>query len=51
MPELPEVETVRRGLMTVLEGARLAEVRLRRRMLRVPVPEGFEVELPVAANI
>ena len=28
--------------MTVLEGVRLAHVRLRRRMLRVPVPDDFE---------
>ena len=45
MPELPEVETVRRGLAPVLEGARLAAVTLRRRMLRVPVPDDFEARL------
>ena len=45
MPELPEVETVRRGLATVLDGARLASVTLRRRTLRVPVPDDFEARL------
>ena len=41
MPELPEVETVRRGLAPLLEGAMLAEVRLNRADLRFPFPERF----------
>lgn len=41
MPELPEVETVRRGLAPVLEGARLSRVEARRPDLRFPLPEGF----------
>ena len=41
MPELPEVETVRRGLRPVLEGARLSRVVARRPDLRFPLPEGF----------
>ncbi|MCC7266146.1 MAG: bifunctional DNA-formamidopyrimidine glycosylase/DNA-(apurinic or apyrimidinic site) lyase [Caulobacteraceae bacterium] len=41
MPELPEVETVRRGLEPVLAGARLARVEARRPDLRFPFPEGF----------
>ena len=41
MPELPEVETVRRGLQPVMEGARLARVELRRPDLRFPFPENF----------
>jgi formamidopyrimidine-DNA glycosylase len=41
MPELPEVETVRRGLAPVLEGARLSRVEARRPDLRFPFPEGF----------
>jgi formamidopyrimidine-DNA glycosylase len=45
MPELPEVETVRRGLATVLDGARLSNVVLRRRTLRVPIPDDFEARL------
>ncbi|HEX5380145.1 MAG TPA: bifunctional DNA-formamidopyrimidine glycosylase/DNA-(apurinic or apyrimidinic site) lyase [Phenylobacterium sp.] len=41
MPELPEVETVRRGLQPVLEGRRLSRVEARRPDLRFPFPEGF----------
>jgi formamidopyrimidine-DNA glycosylase len=41
MPELPEVETVRRGLQPVLEGARIERVELRRGNLRFPFPEHF----------
>jgi len=41
MPELPEVETVRRGLAPVLEGCRLERVVLNRQNLRFPFPEGF----------
>jgi len=41
MPELPEVETVRRGLQPVLEGARLSRVEARRADLRFPFPDGF----------
>ena len=41
MPELPEVETVRRGLEPVLTGARLSHVRQNRPDLRFPFPERF----------
>lgn len=41
MPELPEVETVRRGLEPVLKGRRLLRVDIRRPDLRFPFPEGF----------
>ena len=41
MPELPEVETVRRGLAPVLEGRRLARVQALRADLRFPFPDGF----------
>jgi formamidopyrimidine-DNA glycosylase len=41
MPELPEVETVRRGLAPVMEGARIAAVEQRRADLRFPFPDGF----------
>lgn len=41
MPELPEVETVRRGLTPVLEGARLSHVRINRPDLRFPFPDQF----------
>ena len=45
MPELPEVETVRRGLVGALEGRRLVRVRARRPDLRFPLPPGFEKRL------
>ncbi len=41
MPELPEVETVRRGLSPVLDGARLTRVEARRPDLRFPLPVDF----------
>jgi formamidopyrimidine-DNA glycosylase len=41
MPELPEVETVRRGLEPVMAGARLTRVRQNRPDLRFPFPERF----------
>jgi len=41
MPELPEVETVRRGLEPALAGARLSRVEQRRPDLRFVFPEGF----------
>lgn len=41
MPELPEVETVRRGLAPVLVGATLARVEQRRANLRIPFPARF----------
>ena len=41
MPELPEVETVRRGLQPVMEGARFVRVEARRPDLRRPLPKGF----------
>lgn len=41
MPELPEVETVCRGLQPVFEGRRLERVIQRRPDLRFPLPEGF----------
>ncbi|MEM6933132.1 MAG: bifunctional DNA-formamidopyrimidine glycosylase/DNA-(apurinic or apyrimidinic site) lyase [Pseudomonadota bacterium] len=45
MPELPEVETVRRGLIPVLEGRRLSEVIQRRPDLRWPLPDRFAERL------
>ena len=41
MPELPEVETVRRGLAPVMEGACFAKVDVRRGDLRWPLPKDF----------
>ena len=41
MPELPEVETVKRGLEPVLLGRRITSVTLRRNNLRFPFPKDF----------
>lgn len=43
MPELPEVETVRRGLEPVLTGRRIERLEVRREGLRFPFPPGFVV--------
>jgi formamidopyrimidine-DNA glycosylase len=45
MPELPEVETVRRGLAPVMEGARFERVEARRGDLRWPLPKDFAARL------
>ena len=45
MPELPEVETVRRGLAPAFEGATFLEVEQRRPDLRFPFPENFVTRL------
>ncbi|MDT0681705.1 bifunctional DNA-formamidopyrimidine glycosylase/DNA-(apurinic or apyrimidinic site) lyase [Roseicyclus sp. F158] len=39
MPELPEVETVRRGLVPAMEGRRIVAADIRRPDLRWPLPE------------
>lgn len=41
MPELPEVETVRRGLAPVMEGATVTRLTQRRANLRFPFPDDF----------
>ncbi|MFT4199053.1 MAG: bifunctional DNA-formamidopyrimidine glycosylase/DNA-(apurinic or apyrimidinic site) lyase [Pseudoxanthomonas sp.] len=46
MPELPEVETTRRGLAPHLEGRRVARIVLRRPDLRWPIPPEVARELP-----
>jgi formamidopyrimidine-DNA glycosylase len=45
MPELPEVETVRRGLQPAMEGARFVKVEARRPDLRFPLPKNFATRL------
>ena len=45
MPELPEVETVRRGLAPAMEGERFDKVEVRRGDLRWPLPRGFAQKL------
>lgn len=45
MPELPEVETVRRGLQPFMEGKRIAKVTQNRPDLRFPFPEKLNEQL------
>ncbi len=45
MPELPEVETTRRGIAPHLEGQRVSRVVVRERRLRWPIPEDLDVRL------
>ncbi|NUR22450.1 bifunctional DNA-formamidopyrimidine glycosylase/DNA-(apurinic or apyrimidinic site) lyase, partial [Frateuria sp.] len=46
MPELPEVETTRRGIAPHVEGRRVAAVTLRRPDLRWPIPREVAERLP-----
>ena len=48
MPELPEVETVKRGLEPVLKGRRIERVEIRRKGLRFPFPKHFAERLASA---
>lgn len=45
MPELPEVETVRRGMLPYLEGQTVARVRVNRPDLRIPFPPDLKERL------
>ena len=45
MPELPEVETVRRGLQPAMEGARVDRLEQRRPDLRFPFPDNFSARI------
>lgn len=45
MPELPEVETVRLGLMPRLAGRRIVRLTQRRRDLRLPLPARFAARI------
>jgi formamidopyrimidine-DNA glycosylase len=45
MPELPEVETVRRGLQAAMEGAKIRKVEARRKDLRFPFQKDFVARL------
>ncbi|CCE07152.1 Bifunctional mutM protein:Formamidopyrimidine-DNA glycosylase (Fapy-DNA glycosylase); (DNA-(apurinic or apyrimidinic site) lyase mutM) (AP lyase mutM) [Bradyrhizobium sp. STM 3843] len=45
MPELPEVETVRRGLQPVMEGARIVVAETKRKDLRFPFQKDFVARL------
>ncbi len=46
MPELPEVETTRRGIRPLLVGRRVEAVVVRQRQLRWPVPDALDNALP-----
>ena len=50
MPELPEVETVRRGLAPITEGALIERLELRRENLRFRFPDNF-VDLTVGRRV
>src|SRR6185312_13346968 len=45
MPELPEVETVRRGLQPVMEGSKILTAEARRKDLRFPFQKDFIARL------
>ncbi len=45
MPELPEVETVRRGLQPVMEGSTIVRAEARRKDLRFPFQRDFVARL------
>ncbi len=45
MPELPEVETTRRGLLPMVQGHRIAAVTVRDRRLRWPIPGNLAKQL------
>ncbi len=49
MPELPEVETVRRGLLPLLQGRTVAEIQINRPDLRWPLPSDLVERLTGAA--
>ncbi|HEY0961822.1 MAG TPA: bifunctional DNA-formamidopyrimidine glycosylase/DNA-(apurinic or apyrimidinic site) lyase [Pseudomonadales bacterium] len=46
MPELPEVETTRRGILPHVEGKRVKSVLVRNASLRWPVPAALAADLP-----
>src|SRR5947208_7605145 len=45
MPELPEVETVRRGLQPAMEGSKILKAEARRKDLRFPFQKDFTARL------
>lgn len=51
MPELPEVETTRRGLAPLVSGARVQRVSVRERRLRWPIPREVERKLTGATML
>ena len=51
MPELPEVETTRRGIEPLVAGARVERVAVRERRLRWPIPREIERNLTGATML
>lgn len=45
MPELPEVETTRRGIQPYVEGETIIKMTVRQRGLRWPIPDGLETRI------
>ena len=45
MPELPEVETIRRGLLPAMKGKRIVRLEVRRPDLRIPLPPDLKRRL------
>ena len=46
MPELPEVETTRRGISPHIRGREVTAITVRERRLRWPIPRALSRELP-----
>lgn len=51
MPELPEVETTRRGIAPELTGLRATGVVIRNGRLRHPIPPDLEATLAAACRL
>ena len=45
MPELPEVEIVRKSLNKKISGKIINDVRVKNRNLRLKIPKNFEIKL------
>jgi formamidopyrimidine-DNA glycosylase len=50
MPELPEVETSRRGIEPHLVGQEIVDVTIRERRLRWPVSQDLDERLPACSS-
>ena len=50
MPELPEVETVMRGLAAAFDGRGIVRAEVRRKDLRFPFPRNFARRLEIGAS-
>ena len=45
MPELPEIETIKRGIAPYLEGKRITQLIIRERRLRWPIPDDLATQV------